>query len=118
MLFSAVVFFFIAAFLGIFLLRSILKNKRTYKPVVFMHGSVAGFALLMLATYIALGHTAPLLITSAVLFVLAFLGGLTMFTLDATGKRVPKMLALGHPLLAVSALVLLIVYIVQTVSGN
>jgi len=115
MLFSAVIFFFIAVFLGIFLLRAILKNKRTYKPVVFMHGSVAGLALLMLATYIALGHTAPLLMTSAGFFVLAFLGGLTMFTLDATGKRVPRMLAVGHPMIAVVALVLLIVYIVQSV---
>ncbi|HSW93294.1 MAG TPA: hypothetical protein VLJ15_02950 [Gammaproteobacteria bacterium] len=114
MLVTAVVFFFIAAFLGTFLLRSILENKRTNKPVVFMHGSVAGLALLALATYIALGHTAPLLITSVVLFVLAAIGGLTMFTLDTSGKRVPKMLAIGHPMVAVSAIVVLIVYIVQS----
>ena len=115
MLVTAFFFFLIAAFLGVFLLRSFLKKQRTYKPVVFMHGSAAGLALLMLATYIAVGHTAPLLITSAVLFVLAALGGLTMFTLDTTGKRVPKMLAVGHPMIAVSALILLVVYIVQSV---
>jgi hypothetical protein len=114
MLIAAVCFFLIAAFLGTFLLRSILKNKRTYKPIVFMHGSVAGLALLILVTYVALGHTAPLLIACVVLFVLAALGGLTMFTLDTTGKRRPKMLAIGHPIIAVSSIILLIIYIVQS----
>lgn len=113
MLFTAVVFFVVAAFLGTFLLRAILINKPTPKPVVFMHGSIAGLALLALVTYVALGHTAPLLITSLVLFILAAIGGLTMFTLDMSGKSVPKMLAIGHPILAVISVILLIVYIVQ-----
>lgn len=113
---AIVVFFFcIAAFLGTFLLRSILKNKRTYKPVVFMHGSVAGLALLVFATYIALGHIEPMLITSIVLFVLAALGGLMMFTLDTSGKKVPKVIAIGHSIVALSGLIVLIVYIVQHV---
>ena len=113
MLLAVLGFFLIAAFLGAFLLRSILKNKRTYKPVVFMHGSVAGLALLVFVTYIASGHTAPLLIASFVCFVLAALGGLTMFTLDTTKKPVPKMLALGHPMIAVIGIGLLITHIVS-----
>ena len=113
MLFVAIAFFLIAAVLGTFLVIAILKNKPTYKPVVFMHGSVAGIALLTFITYVALGHTAPLLITSLVLFILAALGGLTMFTLDMSGKPVPKAFALGHPVLAIISLVLLIVYVVQ-----
>lgn len=113
MLGIAIIFFFLAAFLGTFLLRAILKKRRTYKPVVFMHGSIAGLGILVLATYVAMGHTAPLLITSLVLFVLAALGGLTMFTLDTTGKRVPKMIAIAHPIAALSGLGILITYIVQ-----
>src|SRR4051812_34489418 len=113
MIVFAAFFFLLAAFMGAFLLRSILKNKRTYKPVVFMHGCVAGLALLIMATYIALGHTAPLLITSLVLFIMAAIGGLTMFTLDTSGKRVPKMIAIGHPILAVISIIILITYIVQ-----
>ncbi|HSW69100.1 MAG TPA: hypothetical protein VLI69_02925 [Gammaproteobacteria bacterium] len=112
MLVTAVFFFLIAASLGAFLLRAILKKERTSKPVVFMHGSIAGLALLALVTYIALGHTAPLLITSLILFLLTAFGGLTLFTLDTTGKRIPKMLAIGHPILAVTSLIVLIVYIV------
>lgn len=115
MLVTAVVFFLIAAFLGTFLLHSILKNKRTYKPVVFMHGSIAGLALLALATYVALGNAAPLLLTSIALFILAAIGGVTMFTLDTSGKRVPKILAIGHPITALTALILLIVYIIRQV---
>jgi len=115
MLVTAVVFFLIAGFLGTFLLRAILKKQSTSKPVVFMHGSIAGLALLALVTYVALGHTAPLLITSLVLFILAAIGGLTMFTLDMSGKRVPKMLVIGHPILAVISIIILIVYITQMI---
>ncbi len=115
MLVTAIVFFLIAAFLGTFILRSILKKKRTYKPVVFMHGSVAGLALLALATYTALGHTAPLLLISLALFILAAIGGVTLFTLDTSGKRIPRILAIGHPTVAVTALILLIIYIVRFV---
>ena len=111
MLVIAVIFFLLAGFLGTFLLAAILKNKPTSKPIVFMHGSVAGIALLIFAVYLALGHATPLLITSLVLFILAALGGLTMFALDTSGKPVPKMLALGHPMLAVTSLVLLLVYL-------
>ena len=116
MLIASLCFFLIAAFLGIFLLRSILKKKRTYKPVVFMHGSVAALALLVLVTYMALGHIAPLLVTCVVLFVLAMLGGLTMFTLDITKKPVSRMLAIGHPIIAMASIILLIIYVVQNVS--
>lgn len=118
MLVTAIVFFLIAAFLGTFLLHSILKNKRTYKPVVFMHGSFAGLALLALATYTALGHTAPLLLISLALFILAAIGGVTMFTLDTSNKRVPKILAIMHPMVAITALILLIVYIIRYVYMN
>lgn len=114
MLFTAIVFFLIAGFFGIFLLRALLTNQVTSKPIVFIHGSVAGVALLALVTYVALGHTAPLLITSLALFILAAIGGFTLFVLDTTGKKVPKALAIGHPLLALTSVVILIIYIIQT----
>ncbi len=115
MLFTIIIFFLFAAVLGAVVLTAILQNRPTPKPVVFIHGIIAGLALLMLITYVALGHTSTLLITSLVLFVLAALGGLTMFTIDMSGRPVPKALALGHPLLAVISVILLIVYFVQLI---
>jgi hypothetical protein len=115
MVFTAIVFFIFAALLGLVLLIAILKNKPTPKPVVFIHGIIAALALLMLVTYVALGHTSTLLITSLVLFVLAAIGGITMFTFDMSGKPVPKMLALGHPALAITSIILLIIYFVQLI---
>lgn len=115
MVFTAVIFFLIAAFLGAFLFRRLINNLPTSKPVVFMHGTIAGIALLCLLVYVALGHTAPLLLTSVSLFILAALGGFTMFVFDTTGKRVPRMLLIGHPILAITSVVLLIMYIVQEV---
>jgi hypothetical protein len=116
MLIFAIAFFIIAALLGLVVLTALLQDKPTPRPVVFMHGIIAGMALLMLTTYVVLGNKSPLLITSLGLFILAALGGLTMFTLNTSGKRVPKILALGHPALALTSLVLLIVYVVQSVS--
>jgi hypothetical protein len=116
MLSTAVVFFLIAAFLGTFLLRAILKNQPTSKPIVFMHGSIAGLALLALVTYVAVGHTDTMILTSLALFIVAAIGGLTLFTLDMSGKPIPKMLAVGHPVLAAASIIILITYIVQTAS--
>ncbi|EKD54582.1 MAG: hypothetical protein ACD_60C00068G0024 [uncultured bacterium] len=115
MLIAAIVFFILAASLGLVLLTAILRDRPTYKPIVFMHGTIAGIALIILVTYVALGHTDTLLITSLVLFVLAALGGFTLFTFDINDKPIPKKLAIMHPLLAVVSLILLIVYVAQTV---
>jgi len=115
MLEASIIFFVIAALLGVILLTKILRNQPTPKPVKFMHGIIAGIALLMLVTYVVLGHTSTLLITSLVLFILAAMGGLTLFTLDMSGKRIPRALALGHPALAIISLILLIIYIVKLV---
>jgi hypothetical protein len=55
----------------------------------------------------------PLLLTSIILFILAALGGLTLFTIDMKHKPIPKFLALLHPLLAVIGLIVLIIYALQ-----
>lgn len=113
MLIATIFLFVIAACFGVVLLSAILKNKKTPKPVVFIHGCVAGLALLILITYIATGNTSPLLITSATLFVLAALGGLAMFTKDISKQPIPKVIAVLHPIIAISALVILVIYVLQ-----
>ena len=113
MLIAAVFFFLLAGFVGIFLLRSILRNEPTQKPVALIHGSIAGIGLLILLTYVALGHHSTLILTCLGLFILTALGGITLFLFDVTGKPIPKGLAIGHPILAAASIVTFIVYIVK-----
>ncbi len=113
MLGVAIALFVIAAIFGLIILTAILKNNPTPKPVVFTHGPVAAIGLILVIVYMFYGHWDPLLITSVVLFILAALGGLTLFTIDMTNRRIPKVMALGHPILAVIALVILIIYMLH-----
>src|SRR5437868_717275 len=113
MLVTAIILFLIAAVFGLIILTAILKDRPTPKPIVFTHGPIAAAGLILVLLYWYYQPTDPLLITSAVLFILAALGGLTLFTIDMTNRRIPKLLAVGHPILAVIALVTLIIYVLK-----
>jgi len=112
MLYLAIALFALAAVFRLIVLTAILRNKPTPKPAVFIHGGLAVTALLIVIFYIAENAgSGPIL--SVVLFVLAALGGLTLFTIDMQKKPIPKWIALVHPLVAVVALVTLILYVVM-----
>ena len=110
MLITAIVLFVVAAIFGLIILSAILRNQPTPKAVVFTHGPIAATALILVLIYAFTEQTSPLLITSIVLFVLAALGGLTLFTIDMQKKPIPKVLAVIHPIIAVIALFTLVVY--------
>src|SRR5262245_15156761 len=113
MLITAIMLFLIAAIFGLIILTAILKNQPTPKSIVFTHGPIAALALILVIIYSIRGHTEPLLITSIVLFILAALGGLTLFTIDMRNKPIPKLLAVIHPIVAVIALISLIIYVLR-----
>jgi hypothetical protein len=113
MLVVGIIFLLLAGLFGSILFRAVFKNKKTPKPVVFLHGSVAFFAILVLVGYIAAGHTDTLLITSLVLFLLAAMGGFYMFSYDMRKKPIPKAVALIHPVIAIAGFICLIVFVLQ-----
>lgn len=107
----AIVLFLFAAVFGLVVLTAILKDRPTPKPIVFIHGGLALIALLILITYVAVGHTEPLIVSSVILFVLAAVGGLTLFIFDISGKTIPKTIAIIHPIVAIAGVVTLIIYL-------
>jgi hypothetical protein len=117
MLQVAIVLFIIAAVLGSVVLIAILKNHSTPKPVVIAHGSVAIIALLMVFTYIAMGHTDTLVIAGAIVLSLAAIGGLILFGLDIFTKQPPKAIAIIHPIIGISGVILLIAYFIAKQSA-
>jgi hypothetical protein len=113
MLIFALVLFLIAAILGLVVLLTILKNRTTPKPVVVIHGIVGGFALLIALTYLALGNITPLYLTSMGFLLAGITVGFIVFGIDISGSRIPKWLALLHPTLAGTGLIMLLIYVVK-----
>jgi len=112
LLYITIGLFIIGAIFGAIVLTAILTNKPTPKPIVFFHGAFVATALvLLLIAFFKAGHTGKLLEFSLGFFIIAALGGFTLFFIDMQKKRIPKLLAVFHPLLAVVGLVLLITYV-------
>ena len=111
MLVITLIVFLIGAAFGIFLLRCILKNKNTPKPLAIVHGSFGVCGILLLLGYtLFISHHA---IISLILFILAAIGGYVLFWRDITGKPLPHAFIFGHALLAIVALGFLICAIVN-----
>jgi hypothetical protein len=111
MLKLAIVLFIVAAIFGSIILLAILKNKPTPKTVVFMHGLFALIAVLLVALFAIRSHGDSMPTLSLVLFLVATVGGLTLFTIDMLKKPIPKALAVLHPVIAVGGLVALIGFV-------
>ncbi len=107
MIYTAIVFFALAAILGMILLSYVLQDKETPKRVVFTHGPLAATGLVLLIIY-TVKQPGP--VESIVLFSIAALGGVVMLTKDLSGKKIPKWLAVLHGLLAVSGFIFLLVF--------
>lgn len=99
-------FFIIAALLGVFLIYYILTGKNTPKGLAIIHGLTAALGIVSLVIVLIITHVNAYI--SLVLFILAALGGFLMMYRDITGKSLPKWLALGHGLIALSAFILLL----------
>jgi hypothetical protein len=108
MIYTAIALFALAAILGILLLSYVLREKNTPKGIVFTHGPLAAAGLILLIVY-ALGNS-PGPIESIVLFIIAALGGGILVYHDIMGKQIPKWLAVGHGLIAVTGFVFLLMF--------
>ncbi len=108
MLYIAIIFFTLAALLGLYLLSFVLTNKETPKGVAFIHGPLATIGLIILIIYALYNSPSP--IVSIVLFILAAFGGIMLIYRDLTGQSVPKWMAIAHGLTAIVAFIFLLVF--------
>src|SRR5262249_50003778 len=111
MLSSAILIFIVAIVFGLNIFSSAFNGKPTPKVYVYWHGPIAliGVTLVLIAVYYGRHH--PIIVISTVLFILAALGGVTLFTMDMLKKPLPKWLVVVHPILALIALILLVIYV-------
>lgn len=102
----SILFLSAATLLGMTLLLYVLKNKNTPKALVLNHGLLATLGLLSLVIYAWIYNTK--LLTPALFFLLAALGGFLLAWRDWLGLSIPKWLAVGHGFLALVGMVLLL----------
>lgn len=108
MLYTIIALFALAAIMGMALLSYVLRDKETPKGIMIVHGLFAATGLVLLLSYVFGDKPGP--VESAVLFVVAALGGFIMAARDLTGKKIPKWLAVAHGLIAVSGFVFLLLF--------
>jgi hypothetical protein len=100
--------FALTALLGMYLLALVMQKKETPKAVAFIHGAFAVAALILLLYYTSQDGPGPT--ESIVLFIVAALGGITLIIRDLMGLSLPKWLAVGHGLIAVTGFIFLLIY--------
>ncbi|MFJ1267580.1 hypothetical protein ACD661_03295 [Legionella lytica] len=111
MLILAICLFLLAATFGLVILVAILQDLPANKIALVGHGLAAGIAVSVMFAYLIIYGTAPLLLASLILFLLAAMGGLTLFIMGRKKMKVPKLLVIIHPLVALAGLITLIIYV-------
>jgi glucan phosphoethanolaminetransferase (alkaline phosphatase superfamily) len=108
MILTAIAFLSLAALLGMFLLSFVVTGKETPKAIVFTHGPLAAIGLVLLIIYVFKNSPGP--IESVVLFTIAAIAGIVMVYKDLTGKKIPKVLAIAHGIIAIIGFVFLLIF--------
>lgn len=110
----AIALFILGAIFGLIVLTSILRDRPTPKPMVLFHGLFVATGLVLVLITFLTGHSDKLLGIGLGLFIIAALGGFTLLFNDLMQRPIPKWLAVLHPFIAASGLVVLIVYALPT----
>ena len=112
-----IVLFAIAAVFGLINLIRVLSAGTAPRATVYIHGAVAAVSLVLLVIYsIMRSSAAP--IVALILFIIAALGGFTVFGIDVATKKPPKWLAVVHGLVAVSGFVFLLIFALSGGGGG
>ena len=108
MSFLIISLFALTALIGMFLLSYVLIGKNTPKGVAIIHGFFGAVGIMLL---LILSFSHHILFASLIIFILAAFGGLYLFSLDMSGKKIPKIFAIGHGLTAITGFIVLLVLI-------
>jgi hypothetical protein len=109
MLFVSLALFILAAIVGLMNFMFVIRKKAPPKAVVYTHGT---FALLGIMSIIVIAmaqpHAAPY--AALLLFILAAMGGLTMFVKGQQKKPIPKAIIIIHPLIGLLGIIALVAF--------
>lgn len=107
----AIVLFLTTALFGFHLLKHVLKNAPTPKGSLLFHSIFAASGLAILIFHASQGERGYLM-TALIFLVVAALGGFVMGYTDLILKKnPPKAIAIIHPILAVTGVIFLLLYV-------
>lgn len=113
MMIAAISCFGLAVLLGLIIFMYVLQDAKPPRFLVFTHGPLAVIGIILLIIY-ALSYSATPLVIITTLFILAGIGGLTLFYKDLTGKPISKWIAFVHGLIAFGTFLFLVIYLVSS----
>ena len=113
MLVAAIACFAIAAIGGVVLAFLHLSRKNAPVGIAVLHGLLAVAGVILLLVGMGQGQASRMLITALVLFLIAAVGGLVLFTMHLRSRPLPVPLLLIHALVAVAAFLTLLVGVLR-----
>lgn len=112
MVITAIVLIAIAVIFGAYLLSYVLKQKIPPKGIAIAHGTAAVLGILVLLTYALTTEKHHKHWDSLVIFAVAAILGLYMFSRDIRHKNVPKWLAVIHGVVGLGGLAWILYHVV------
>ena len=109
MVIVCIVLFAIAAVFGAINAIRIVAADRAPRATVYIHGLFAAVSLVLLLIF-SIVHSSAAPLGALILFIIAALGGFTLFGIDVATKKPPKWLGFVHGAIAVAGFVLLLVF--------
>lgn len=110
---TAIVLLSIAVALGAYLLSFVLRKKNPPKAIAIAHGAFAVLGILILLSYALTTEEHHKHWESLVLFALAAIVGLYLFSRDIRHKQVPGWLAALHGVVGAGGLVWLLIHVLH-----
>jgi peptidoglycan/LPS O-acetylase OafA/YrhL len=113
MVITAVVLIALAVFLGGYLLSYVLQQKIPPKAIVFAHGAAAILGIVVLLIFALTTEKHHKHWDSLVIFSIAAIVGLYLFSRDIRHKSVPKWLAVVHGMVGLGGLAWILIHILH-----
>jgi uncharacterized membrane protein len=111
MLVIAIILISIAVLLGAYLLSFVLKDKNPPKAIAIAHGICAVLGIFVLLTYALTTQEHHKHWDSLIIFSIAAVIGLYLFSRDIRHKDVPKSVAIVHATIALSGFVWILIHV-------
>jgi lipid-A-disaccharide synthase-like uncharacterized protein len=110
MLYAALASLIIGGLIGVFQLNNWRMGKRPNRSLPIAHGVFNVLGLALLLTY-AFTTDDKIPTASIVMFLVAATGGLFLFYMDVTQRRIPMLVGYIHGLVALIAIALLLIFV-------
>lgn len=113
MVIAAIILIALAVFLGAYLLTYVLKGKHPPKAIVFAHGTCAVLGVLLILIYALTTDEHHKHWDSFVIFSIAAVIGIYLFSRDIRHKDVPKWVAILHGSIGLFGLVWILIHVLH-----